>query len=171
MIRMPYSSTCLPLSICLLWFSVCISLSGCGESKKSLHEMDHVTPAHWPADLTDAANKLTERLKTVQGGSASATEESRVALKELNDLVGWVPEVAADTDLAESDWVKLFEASESIRKKLLGAKGVEASLAEEIEKLCSLLVQSQALIPKPALQGPVDGDAVDGDASTDEAAK
>jgi hypothetical protein len=158
MIRLSFSSSWLPMCISLLCASLLLCVSGCGESKKSLHEMDHVTPAHWPTDLTDAANKLSARLKVVQTSSAEANGESRVALKELTDLVGWVPEVAADTDLAESDWVRVFEGSESVRKQLLGAKGIEASVAEEIEKLCSLLVQSQALIPKPALSEALDGD-------------
>jgi hypothetical protein len=152
----------------LVGLSMLACVLGCGESKKSLHEMDHVTPAHWPTDLSDAANKLSERLKSVQANSAEANQEARVALKELTDLVGWVPEVAADTDLAESDWVKLFEASESVRKQLLGAKDIKASLAEEIDKLCSLLVQSQSLIPKPLL--PVVLDA-DDPTSTDEPAE
>jgi hypothetical protein len=168
MIRLPFSSTWLPLCISLLYVSLLVCALGCGESKKSLHEMDHVTPAHWPADLTDAANKLSARLKVVQTSSAEANEESRVALKELTDVVGWVPEVAADTDLAESDWVKVFKGSESVRKQLLGAKGIEASVAEEIEKLCSLLVQSQALLPKPALPEALDGEV---QTSADEAAE
>lgn len=133
----------------LLLLSLYIAcMLGCGESKKSLHEMDHVTPQHWPVDLTDAANKLTERMQVLSNSGTDSKIDPAVALKELSDIVGWIPEVAADTDLAEGDWMKLYEASEIVRKKLLGAKTIEPGVPQDIEKLCSLLIEAQALIPK-----------------------
>lgn len=140
------------LPICLF---VTASLLGCGESKKSLHEMDHVIPAHWPSDFTDAAGKISERLKllrtdTVDAKTVDTKTDSSATHKELSDLVGWIPELAADTDLSESNWMKLYEASEVARKKLLDTKSIEADLVQDIEKLCALLIESQGLIPQPA---------------------
>ena len=134
--------------ICLCFACVFVCQLGCGESKKSLHEIDHTTPAHWPADLQDAAEKIRERLQAVQGeGSGS---DSSLALKELSDLVGWIPEVAADTDLVEAQWNKLYEASEVARKQLTSAKQISPELASQIETLCTLLVESAKLLTKPS---------------------
>ena len=57
-----FGSRLLPSCLCVL-----VCMLGCGESKESLHEMDHVVPAHWPSDLTDAASKLRERLNESPG--------------------------------------------------------------------------------------------------------
>jgi hypothetical protein len=140
-------------SMCLL-----VSMLGCGESKESLHEMDHVVPAHWPSDLSDAASKIRERLTKVQETASDSSEDSAQALKELSDLVGWVPEVAADTDLAEPDWMKLYVASETARKKLLVSNRVNSELVQDIEKLSSLLTECQALIPPPLVLVDVSSD-------------
>ena len=85
-----FSSKWLLLSI--VTFAVTL---GCGESKKSLHEMDHVTPAHWPSDLTDAANKLSERVKAVQSGASAAKQirasHSRNCRTSLDGFRRWLP--------------------------------------------------------------------------------
>ena len=41
---------------------------------------------------------------------------------EIVDLVSWVPEVAADTNLSEADWLPLYHASESLMANLRAAK-------------------------------------------------
>ncbi len=61
----PYRVTMNHLSLQRLrlsgWLMLLVCLAGCGQSKESLHEMDHVTPEHWPVSLQDAAVKVRER--------------------------------------------------------------------------------------------------------------
>lgn len=137
----------------LLCVSVLVIL-GCGKSKDSLHEMDHVTPPHWPISLSDAAEKIRERLSVI-GASPSESGTTGAgamqdAFDELTDLVSWVPEIAADTDLAEQDWNKLYAASEVARKQLLRTKSIQPELAKEIETLCTLLTEAQAILREAA---------------------
>ncbi len=139
----------------VLCLSSLVCAAGCGESKESLHEMDHVTPAHWPSDLTDAAHKLQERLARLKTSSAEA--DAAMALKELKDLVGWVPEVAADTDLPEKDWDKLYTSSEIARKKLLSTEAINPEITQDIEQLCALLTEAQTLIPQPLVAAELAG--------------
>lgn len=121
-------------------------LLGCGAPdaapKTSLFEDDHAVAAHWPDDLADVAVKLRDRL------SASAWNEQ--SIREIEDLVSWTAEVAADTNLPEADWLLLYHASESLRESLHGAKG---SLSEEsrtrIESLCRLIDDTVPKIPEP----------------------
>jgi len=140
------------LGLMLLLCAGVIGILGCGKSKDSLHEMDHVTPQHWPSSLSDAAEKIRERLSMLQvepaGDGTSSNPDPSTLLKELSDLVGWVPEVAADTDLAEQDWNKLYAASEVARKQLLRTKSIHPALANDIEALCVLLTEAQTLLPK-----------------------
>lgn len=127
---------------------ICACLIGCGESKTSLHELDHTTPAHWPVDLKDAAEKMRTRLLSLQEQKPDPAKSVGVELKELSDLIGWIPEVAADTDLTEQQWMKLFEASEVARKQAQNAKQVSPEFAQQIETLCSLLMEAQELLAK-----------------------
>lgn len=133
---------------CALLISLIGCLLGCGQSKESLHEMDHVTPAHWPNTLEDAAAKIRERLAATQ--SIDKPNDNNVAFEELSDLIGWVPEIAADTDLQEAEWNKLYEASEVARKALQRTKAVDAELAKNIEVLCERLVAAHKLLPQPS---------------------
>ncbi len=121
-------------------------LLGCGESKSSLHEIDHTTPAHWPVDLNDAAEKMRIRLSNLGTLDSTHNDGVSVDLKELRDLVGWIPEVAADTDLTEQQWNKVYEASEVARKQMQKASQVSPDLAQQIESLCNLLEESQKLL-------------------------
>ena len=131
-----------------VWICALACIVGCGESKRSLHEMDHVIPTHWPTGCADAAGKLRERVSLLQSATESnSTVDYAATFKELCDLVDWVPEVAADTDLAEADWIKLYEASERARKRLLSSTSINTGLVHDIETLCTLLIESQSQIP------------------------
>lgn len=108
----------------IIMFAMVINTVGCtGDSvqgKASLHEMDHVVAAHWPESLEDAADKIRERVTRLGGGSAVARGIDSVvdAKKELSEILSWVPEVAADTDMSEANWVPLAEESERLHARL-----------------------------------------------------
>jgi hypothetical protein len=123
------------LTVCLL--TLCgSSLPGCGSETASLYEAEHVTPAHWPADLADAAEKIRERIALV---NAEDREMAGTAERELIDLVKWTPEIAADTDMTESDWLPIYEQAERLRVQLSKSKVELAPLLPDIEALAGLL--------------------------------
>ncbi len=112
---------------------------GCShaENDKTSHfEHDHEVAEHWPSGLGDLAEKLRGRLR----------EDADEATKhEIEDLVSWVGEVSADTDLSEADWVPLYERSEAVTAKLKRAgDNWSAELLGEIEALCELIDASAA---------------------------
>ena len=84
---------------------ICVALFiGCTnkEAPKTSHfEHDHHVADHWPDGLADAANKIRERLDQYKNHPAEAV----LIADEITDIVGWVPEIAADTDLSEQDWI------------------------------------------------------------------
>ncbi|QDV23198.1 hypothetical protein [Aureliella helgolandensis] len=134
---------------CLL---ICLLLTGCGVEKESLFEEEHDLPAHWPSGLVDAATKIDQRisrLASVVGESKLATEEngSEQCESELRDLVEWIPEVAADTDLSESQWLPIYELCEVMREHLSRSDVSASDIEEDFRRLQALLVESAQLLP------------------------
>jgi hypothetical protein len=122
-------------------FFVILCLFGCEAEKESLHESDHETPAHWPQSLNDAANKLEERLTSVDH------QHTDVAIRnEIADLIGWSPEIAADTELKEKDWIPIYQLSETLRKHLQASDVSLNDCEEDVQRLISLLRESNATL-------------------------
>ncbi|MCO8123093.1 hypothetical protein NHH03_15200 [Stieleria sp. TO1_6] len=125
---------------------ISLVLTGCGPQdsapKTSLFEDDHAVAKHRPDDLADVAVKLRERI-----GREDASEQTK---HEIEDLVSWTAEIAADTNLSEFDWLPLYHASESLAKNL---RSVEGTLTDknrkQIESHCELVDQTVGQIPEP----------------------
>lgn len=125
-------------------------LAGCGQEKESLHEHEHDAPEHWPGDMAEAAEFIMQRVELLSATDSqpSQDEESgKTTEGELRDLVEWAPEVAADTDLPEVDWVPVYEMSEVIRKHLQSGDVTAADLSGDLEKLAKLLEEAHAKLP------------------------
>lgn len=88
----------------------CLSLSslGCGGAATVDHEDNHAEhhiPAHKPAHFEDAVRQLELRHKELaEQWSNSDRETLAIRLQELRDIIGWLPELAADTDLKRKQW-------------------------------------------------------------------
>lgn len=104
--------------------------------------MDHELPPHWPQNMEDAAQKIEQRL-----GQLEIKESLETTREELSDLITWAPEVAADTDLPELEWIPIYELSETLRHHL-SAKDISLSdCREDIERFVVLLRESHAKLP------------------------
>ena len=104
------------ISIALLLvlpFVVVTAMIGCGGSdtnKTSLFDHEHTVPAHAPRSLWDLGRKIRSRLELMESFPDDAEAKS-----ELNDLVSWSAEIAADTNIGEERWMPIYELSEEIR--------------------------------------------------------
>lgn len=118
---------------------------GCTEQdstpKKSHFEHDHTVAAHWPSDLADVTTKLRERLKD--------ENPDEQVVSEIEDLVSWTAEVAADTDLSEADWLPLYHATESLRDEFRTTGGtLHGEHRKQLESLCQLIDKAVSQIPE-----------------------
>ncbi len=162
-------------TLCLSMLMLLTTLVGCGDEQESLYEHDHFVPAHWPTDLQRASRLIVERVPRAM--------EDETARKELLDLMSWVPEIAADTELAESDWNPIFSQCEQLRRRLL--RGYDTALGTELQQLAETLSVTHAELKKlqppdlpreaesPAESAPettADSVEVDAEAHTDNAA-
>lgn len=122
-------------------------LAGCVReetAKTSLFEVDHEVAPHWPDDLADAAAKIRQRLDAFE----SAPAEARQHANEIADIVSWVPEIAADTNLSESDWIPLNHAAESLSANLRAAgNALTEPNRQQAVALTELIEKSHTKIP------------------------
>jgi hypothetical protein len=121
-----------------------LAWTGCGEQRESLHELEHVVPSHWPSDLSDAAHKILERVASLE---ASGGRENSTVWLELQDLVAWSPEIAADTDLSESEWLKIYQVVELLRGSLRNAAESSQLPIDQLRQLTELLENAHRQLP------------------------
>ncbi len=146
--------------ICVILFGVAM-LSGCfreNTPKASLFEHDHEVAQHWPDDLADAVVKIRERLARKDNGSEHEQEPEHShpphgdSIREILEIVSWVPEIAADTNLSEKDWIPLDNAAETLSANLrISGNQWSESDRKQVEAFCHLIEQS---IPKILNQHP-----------------
>jgi hypothetical protein len=138
-----------------------IGMAGCGKptADEGYEKVEHFVPLHWPKDLEDAAAKIAERASQLSGQAGAET----VAIEsQLRDIVGWVPEIAADTDLTEQQWNPVYEASEALSKRLAKMRRpLDDATLGAIDDFCKLLVDTHQLLPPDepvSVDEPVDED-------------
>jgi hypothetical protein len=120
---------------------------GCGRDRGSAGAPDdhqvhagHVIPAHKPKAFPDAVRRLEELDGAIARGSADDKTLSMVA-----DIAGWLPEIAAESDMPEGPWDEVNRLSAALVEhywKLMnstpgGRKGATrdvAALATVLEK-------------------------------------
>ncbi|MCA9127598.1 MAG: hypothetical protein KDA51_10020 [Planctomycetales bacterium] len=127
---------------------VVVGLVGCGSEKQSLYEEEHAVPEHWPSGLIDAANKLDERLLSLQAtdlqsADASESDNRETHESQLRDLVEWIPEVAADTDLSEPQWLPIYELCELMREHLSKGDVRAIDIEDDFARLQTMLREAE----------------------------
>jgi hypothetical protein len=162
----------------LLILLLMLTLVGCqGEQLDSLHESDHVTPVHWPGDLDDAVRKIDERLAILKSvdSTSGPDERSKNAQKELVDIVGWMPEVAADSFISETQWEPVNEASLELSSALVNQSlPLNIAIEQKVLQFRDLLIKTSQFEAKNRpirSDGPPSNEIVDPDSqakTTDE---
>ena len=123
---------------CLLGLLVCFGCDSKSGSTDGVSDQEHEHfPAHWPESIFRASERIDGILADSVATSAGATSvgATSVGIKtesptltsvaELADLVGWLPILAADSDLGREDFSRIDSWSaqwtEPLRKHALGS--------------------------------------------------
>lgn len=85
-------------SASLLFTTIVLVTLGCSKTAEEEHH-GHVIPEHKPLSYRDAISQLDARWAKLQSGEATPEEK-----QELTDIVRWLPEIAADSDLRRQQW-------------------------------------------------------------------
>ncbi len=116
-------------------------LPGCAQEAESLYAEKHIVPAHWPESIGDAADKLAERMSQLQADPTVTVDRTSVE-KELVDLIEWTPEIVADSNVLEEDWLPIYDHCEKIRKALRRGN----DLSSQKGAIDELVVSLQSLV-------------------------
>lgn len=139
------------------------SLCGCGGSEMADandddHHLEHFVPHHKPVNFAAAVHEIEHRAKHLSDHVGHGHANEADEFQELLDIVGWIPELAADSDLNESDWNKANSAATTSAANLLAQKSANGApdlkqlptiIAAELHTLESLV--AAAGNPEPAI--------------------
>ncbi len=114
----------------------------------SEEEHDHF-PAHWPSTIFLASERLAAFQKSPSNGSLY---DGVSRDQELIDLVRWLPDLAADSDLDEATFNKIDSWSRDYLQKLEAKRNEGAKLEKllAIEGLSQMIVELQDIVQKEA---------------------
>ena len=139
----------------IVWVGLSVAISGCGSSEEHAEDehLEHFVPAHKPANYGALVEQLEKRIAQQSpsqgpGEAATAANLSATAQQELFDIIGWIPELAADSELQKKD----FESAVSVGEKLSIALGfekpAEGTTPVDQSSIPKLLNELKALISK-----------------------
>ena len=113
---------------CLLGLLVCFGCDSKSGSTDGVSDQEHEHfPAHWPESIFRASQRIDGILADPVATSVGLKTESPTlsSVAELADLVGWLPILAADSDLGREDFNRIDAWSaqwiEPLRKHALGS--------------------------------------------------
>ena len=124
-------------------------LSGCGTSEhadahEDDHHLEHFVPHHKPANFAQAVEDIEHRAEHLSEHAGHGHDDEAEEFQELLDVVNWIPELAADSDLNEVDWNTARSAGETLRQSLesrrsgdgiLDLKDLGLAIAEQVQTL------------------------------------
>jgi len=144
-------------SILLIISFTALYSSGCGPSTVSPtsaeeEHLEHHIPAHKPATFTDAVEALRNRIRHVGDESAAGRADHLAGdLSELRDIVDWLPELAADSDMRKADWDEVNALTAELRGNFqnLHGDGTSAGLEpQSVEQFLYVVSRLEPFISK-----------------------
>lgn len=109
---------------------------GCHRSAETHDDhLEHHTPEHKPASLASAIEQIELRSAALESDAADAKSDRKQQLTELLEIARWMPEIAGDSDLPETEWNVVDRVS--------------VQLCDLFQKQLGLLQQGQAIDLKP----------------------
>ena len=150
-------------------------LCGCGGSEVADahdddHHLEHFVPHHKPANYAEAVEEIEHRAQHLSDHAGHGHADEAEEFQELLDIVNWLPELAADSDLNEADWNKANSAATTLAANLMAQtsaneapdlKKLPGIIAAELQTLQSLIAAAGK--PEPAIHHDHDHDHDDHD--------
>ena len=124
------------------WYSVLLAslvpLAGCGQSAGETGDVyvDHAhehRPAHHPRSFPAAVAGVRVRLPSIAKGRTRSAAEAA-------EIVGWMPELAADSDLTEPRWAPLAAGARALDRLLPRVAAGDAAALTEANAVLDRLV-------------------------------
>jgi hypothetical protein len=108
---------------------VTLSAGGCTHSdsrpksqsrtdESAAHDDDHHQPFHKPHDFSAALAALHERFSKLLKARVPKSPDAQKQFDQTRDIVAWLPELAADSDLSRPEWDRVNEQSKKLAESL-----------------------------------------------------
>lgn len=142
-----------------LFWLVCLGVLnvvvGCG-SQEEHHEdehLEHFVPAHKPADFAALVEQLEKRIvqqtpASGPGEGTTAADQSATERQELIDIIGWIPELAADSELQKKEFETAVSAGAQLSIALGFEKPADGTAPVDQSVIPKLLSELKALVSK-----------------------
>jgi hypothetical protein len=109
-----------------------------GGAESAVQEDDHHQPSHKPRDFRGALAALHERCTKLLKSPVPKSVEAQKEFDETRDIVGWLPELAADSDLSRAEWDRVNEHSKKLSQSLEelargGSADQDSRVSQQIE--------------------------------------
>jgi hypothetical protein len=108
------------MACCLSLPAGCSRATGVGEEDEHL---EHYIPPHKPQNFRELVEQLSKRVTRLAG----ATDPSAAELQELRDIIDWIPELAADSELLKADWELAERTGKELQQSYLECFGTGAA--------------------------------------------
>lgn len=105
------------------------------------HEEEHGILPHKPRTFVDAVNQIDQR------GHELLTHRHAPDIQEWFDILGWLPEIAADTDLKKSDWESVVRIGRDLETWSAEWK-VDDKSSPDPARLDALVAELRTLVAK-----------------------
>jgi hypothetical protein len=100
------------LVLCDLLIGLVLFGGGCdqlvtGPGSHDKHEEEHLEhriPAHRPANFTEAVNQINSRYQRMKDKLPTGEKPAEEVFQEVTDIVRWLPEIAADSEMQRKNW-------------------------------------------------------------------
>ena len=112
------------------------------------HHVDHLIPDHYPDNFYAAAQRLSELVEAFANGKKVSSKGDVSAEKEYSDLLRWLPELAADTDLLEPEWNEVDQFSTEATEESSGATEGSKNWSNQQAKLPRILEIAALTLPE-----------------------
>ncbi len=131
----------------------------CGCQRDTPDQAEHHTPAHKPLDYPAAVVRLLELHVEIFNERQRDADQMDV-FAETYDVVRWLPELAADSDLEEEPWNRAVRASrhwEAILSAVMKLDHTERASAyrshdRQLDDVQRELIDIQSLFPSPQVE-------------------
>lgn len=140
----------------IIW--VLAVVTGCAGPAPDHEEEAHAVPAHHPRTFRRAVADIGRRGAVLTAGGLD--DESReFQRRQLLDIVRWLPELAADTELGRRAWERVNGAAGSLAEGLDaiadpgGQGGGRAALSAIMEEALKTLAEVDASLPPEVPEG------------------
>jgi len=132
-----------------------IGIVGCGEAMESLHDehLEHFVPAHKPRNFGELVEQLALRVPQLASATSLGGDDDHArSVQEMADIIGWIPELSADSELIKADFesaVATGNKLSAVYSKSIGSTDAKAVDVAEFEPLIDEL---RKLVPKSKAQ-------------------